>query len=151
DDILRNRPHLACPVDVEHRDGIAQFNHLVGQLAAEGVSLDLSGLYSGARDADAVPGQKLMKLQAGLQPFTLASRPEPAPPPAHPVAASPRANGSPPPAAPPPTPHDADPVAPLQPAWAAPAEAASLAAAVAPAPAGDADPVLAAYFGTMDT
>ena len=45
DDILRGQPHLAVPADIINRPGIGQLNHLVGQLAAHGVSMALDYLY----------------------------------------------------------------------------------------------------------
>jgi malonyl CoA-acyl carrier protein transacylase/phosphopantetheinyl transferase len=45
EDILRGRPHLAIPCDVPHRSGVTQLNHLVGALAAHGVSMRLDYLY----------------------------------------------------------------------------------------------------------
>ncbi|MBW2306502.1 MAG: polyketide synthase dehydratase domain-containing protein [Deltaproteobacteria bacterium] len=45
DDILRGRNHIAVPVNVEHRPGITQINHMVGILAAHGVSMKLDYLY----------------------------------------------------------------------------------------------------------
>ncbi len=44
-DILRGRPHLAVPVNIQQRSGITQLNHLLGLLAAQGVPLNLSHLY----------------------------------------------------------------------------------------------------------
>lgn len=46
DDILRGKPHIAVPADVMHRSGITQLNHLVGILAAQGVSMRLDQLYA---------------------------------------------------------------------------------------------------------
>jgi acyl transferase domain-containing protein len=46
DDILRGQPHLAVPADVINRSSIAQLNHLVGMLAAQGVPMQLDYLYS---------------------------------------------------------------------------------------------------------
>ena len=46
DDILRGRPYLAVPANVIHRSGITQLNHLVGLLAAHGVSMQLDLLYA---------------------------------------------------------------------------------------------------------
>jgi acyl transferase domain-containing protein/phosphopantetheinyl transferase len=44
-DILGKRPALAVPSNVISRSGIAQLHHLLGLLAAQGVSLDLTPLY----------------------------------------------------------------------------------------------------------
>jgi len=46
DAILRGRPHLAAPVNLPHRSGITQLNHLVAMLAAHGVSMNLNYLYA---------------------------------------------------------------------------------------------------------
>ncbi|WP_160163302.1 type I polyketide synthase, partial [Nitrolancea hollandica] len=45
EDILRGQPYCAVPANVQRRSGIAQLNHLVGMLAAQGVNLDPSYLY----------------------------------------------------------------------------------------------------------
>ena len=44
-DILRGRPYLAIPSNVQQRSGIAQLNHLLGLLAAQRVPLNLGHLY----------------------------------------------------------------------------------------------------------
>ena len=171
DDILRGQPHLACPIDIEHRDGITQLNHLIAQLAVEQVPLDLRDLYPTAAEDDA-PKRPLMKLNTGLQPMTLSARPEHAPPPAAPRAETPPPspphttashvgqNGS---AASKPKPivvperetmiDDAPQLveaAPSIPLW---AEAAGpqVGEAFAEGEDSEPDPVLAAYFGTMET
>jgi len=46
DDILRGRPHLAIACDVPQRSSITQLNHVVGVLAAQGVSMRLDYLYA---------------------------------------------------------------------------------------------------------
>lgn len=46
DDILRGRPYLAVPANVTRHSGITQLNHLVGLLAAHGVSMNLEPLYA---------------------------------------------------------------------------------------------------------
>jgi acyl transferase domain-containing protein/phosphopantetheinyl transferase len=45
-DILRGKPHLAMPANLSRRSGLAQINHLVGVLAAQGVGLRLDYLYT---------------------------------------------------------------------------------------------------------
>ena len=88
DDILKGRPHLAVPLDVEHRDGITQANHLIAQLAIEGVAMSLANYYPGAgaspvaAAAGAARGPTKLKtgpiiLKTGLQGFALAPRPAP--------------------------------------------------------------------------
>jgi acyl carrier protein len=46
DQILRDRPRVTVPSDIAGRPGLAQLAHFLGQLAAEGVSLNLDALYS---------------------------------------------------------------------------------------------------------
>jgi malonyl CoA-acyl carrier protein transacylase/phosphopantetheinyl transferase len=46
DDILRGKPFLAVAADVPHRSGTSQLNHLVGELAAHGVPMQLDYLYA---------------------------------------------------------------------------------------------------------
>jgi acyl transferase domain-containing protein len=46
DDILKGREYLAVPSNVASRPALAQVNHLVGMLAAHGVSMKLDYLYS---------------------------------------------------------------------------------------------------------
>ncbi|MBW3596199.1 MAG: polyketide synthase dehydratase domain-containing protein [Planctomycetes bacterium] len=45
EDILRGRPSLAIPADTPRRSGITQLHHLLAQLAAHDVPLDLAPLY----------------------------------------------------------------------------------------------------------
>jgi malonyl CoA-acyl carrier protein transacylase/phosphopantetheinyl transferase (holo-ACP synthase) len=45
DDILRGRPHLAVPANVQHHSGITQLNHLVARLMANHVYVELRQLY----------------------------------------------------------------------------------------------------------
>src|SRR5205814_174738 len=54
EDILRGRPFAALPANVQRRSGITQLNHLVGQLAAHHVPLELAALYEG-REVQIVP------------------------------------------------------------------------------------------------
>ncbi len=90
DDILRGRPRLATPADVQFQGGITQLNHLIAQLAAHGVPMDLAALYrrpafepEGSTPADgarAEEGARVkrqpIKLKMGLQPIAL-ERPGP--------------------------------------------------------------------------
>src|SRR5206468_1446228 len=46
DDILRGRPYIGVPANVTHRSGITQLNHLIGLLAAHGISMSLEPLYA---------------------------------------------------------------------------------------------------------
>ena len=45
DDILRGCPHIALPSDVQRRTGLTQLNHVLGLLAAQGISMELQYLY----------------------------------------------------------------------------------------------------------
>ncbi len=58
--ILEDRPHLAIGVDGVNRSGINQLHHLLGQLAADGVCLDLDLLYEG-RDVRLLTLAKLVE------------------------------------------------------------------------------------------
>ena len=44
DDVLRGKPHIAIPSNVQHRSGILQLHHMLGQLLAHGVDLTLGVL-----------------------------------------------------------------------------------------------------------
>lgn len=44
-DILRGQPHLAVPINIQQRSGISQLNHLLAQLVAQGVPVNLAYLY----------------------------------------------------------------------------------------------------------
>jgi malonyl CoA-acyl carrier protein transacylase len=43
--ILKDRPHLAVPTDHPGRHGLLQFHHALGQLASEGLPIDLEPLF----------------------------------------------------------------------------------------------------------
>ncbi len=79
DDTLKGRPHLAVPLDVEHRDGITQANHLIAQLAVEGVAMNLADYYPGWNAEVARPAAGKLRgpitLKTGLQGMKLAPRP----------------------------------------------------------------------------
>src|SRR3990172_2641694 len=45
DDILRGKPCLAVPANVQRRSGITQLNHMLALLAAQGVEMQLDYLY----------------------------------------------------------------------------------------------------------
>ena len=45
EDILRGRPAVVVPADIEHRSGLTQLNYLLGMLAAHGVPMRLDPLY----------------------------------------------------------------------------------------------------------
>ncbi len=44
-DILRGQPHLAVPINIQQRSGIAQLNHLLAQLVVQGAPVNLAHLY----------------------------------------------------------------------------------------------------------
>jgi len=74
DDVLRAKPHAAIPSNVQHRSGILQLHHMLGQLVAHGLNPRLEHLY--ARRAPRPVGEKskprrLMTLATGLQPVRL--------------------------------------------------------------------------------
>ncbi|MGH3822662.1 MAG: acyltransferase domain-containing protein [Pseudonocardiaceae bacterium] len=81
DDILRDRPHLAVPADVEGRPGLTQLAHLVGRLAVHQVPMRLDHLY-----ADRSPARpevqdrfadRSVRLSADLPMLTLDQQPRP--------------------------------------------------------------------------
>ncbi len=81
DDILRGRPYIALPSNVQHRTGITQLNHLVAQLAAHNVPMRFAALYerrapqridlAPAVETQKVAARRAMKLSTGLQPLRL--------------------------------------------------------------------------------
>ncbi len=74
DDVLRGKPHIAIPSNVQHRSGILQLHHMLGQLIAHGVNPSLQALYE-RRDPKpydvAVKPKRSMVLSTGLQPIRL--------------------------------------------------------------------------------
>lgn len=74
DDVLRGKPHIAIPSNVQHRSGILQLHHMLGQLVAHGVKLNLAPLYE-RRDAVEidlpVKLKRSMVLATGIQPIRL--------------------------------------------------------------------------------
>ena len=74
DDVLRGKPHIAIPSNVSHRSGILQLHHMLGQLVAHGVKLNLAALYA-RRDPQAldlpVKTKRSMVLSTGIQPIRL--------------------------------------------------------------------------------
>ena len=95
DDTLRGKQYAAIPMNVQHRSGTVQLNHLVAQLCAHGVPVRMAYLYERrspqAVDLDkaqataVVPARKPTPLATGLQPirlpadFALPRREQPAP------------------------------------------------------------------------
>jgi len=72
DDVLKGRPHLALPSDLEHQHGVTQFLHLLAQLAAQGVPMDLAGLYpQEVAVADERSVRRSVPIRTGLQPLRL--------------------------------------------------------------------------------
>lgn len=77
DDVLKGRPHLALPSDLQHRHGVTQLMHLLAQLAAQGVPMNLDLLYSSEAGADtAVPTGRGIPIKTGLQPLQLTGSPD---------------------------------------------------------------------------
>jgi len=74
DDTLRGKPHLALPSNLQHRSGILQLHHLLGQLAAHGVDMRLDALYErrDPRPVDQPASQRRMTpMIMGMQPLRL--------------------------------------------------------------------------------
>ena len=74
DDVLRSKPHAAIPSNVQHRSGIVQLHHMLGQLVAHGLNPKLEYLY--ARRAPRPVSEKIkprrsLALGTGLQPARL--------------------------------------------------------------------------------
>src|SRR5579862_3042465 len=74
DDVLRSKPHAAIPSNVQHRSGIVQLHHMLGQLVAHGVNPKLEHLY--ARRAprpitEQLKPRRLLALGTGIQPARL--------------------------------------------------------------------------------
>jgi acyl transferase domain-containing protein len=55
EDVLRGRPFAALPANVPRRSGLTQLHHLVGQLVAHGVPLNLGHLYAGQITTQSLP------------------------------------------------------------------------------------------------
>src|SRR5579862_1690256 len=116
DDVLRAKPHAAIPSNVQHRSGIVQLHHMLGQLVAHGLSPKLEHLY--ARRAprpitEKINPRRMLALGTGIQParlpkdFSLPRKPETKPA----TVAAPEAASTPPrvPVAAPPVQVPADP------------------------------------------
>jgi acyl transferase domain-containing protein len=74
DDVLRSKPHAAIPSNVQHRSGILQLHHMLGQLVAHGVNPRLEHLYARRSPRPVQEKSKpkrLMTLATGLQPMRL--------------------------------------------------------------------------------
>ncbi len=74
DDILRGKPCAAISANVEHRSGISQLHHLLGELIAHGVRVRLDHLYE-YRDPKPVgvakPEKPAMKIELGMKQMQL--------------------------------------------------------------------------------
>src|SRR2546421_7837776 len=55
EDILRGKPFAAIPANVARKSGPTQINHMVAQLVAHGVELNLGCLYEGRGREDPTP------------------------------------------------------------------------------------------------
>jgi len=74
DDVLRSKPHAAIPSNVQHRSGIVQLHHMLGQLVAHGLNPNLQHLY--ARRAprpvsEKIKPKRMLALGTGIQPARL--------------------------------------------------------------------------------
>jgi len=88
DDVLRAKPHAAIPSNVQHRSGIVQLHHMLGQLVAHGLNPKLEHLYARRAPRPVTEKDKpkrLLSLATGIQParlpagFALPKKPEPVP------------------------------------------------------------------------
>ena len=73
-DVLRSKPHAAIPSNQQHRSGIVQLHHMLGQLVAHGLHPKLEHLY--ARRSPRPIGEKIkpkrmLALGTGIQPARL--------------------------------------------------------------------------------
>ncbi len=74
-DILRRKQHCCVPANVQHRTGIHQLQHLVAELVAHHVPVNLTRLYE-RRNPESIsiaqaPARPLMRIKMGLQPARL--------------------------------------------------------------------------------
>jgi acyl transferase domain-containing protein len=74
-DILRRKQHCCVPANVQHRTGIHQLQHLVAELVAHHVPVNLTRLYERRNPESisiaATPARPLMRIKMGLQPARL--------------------------------------------------------------------------------
>lgn len=98
DDVLRSKPHAAIPSNVQHRSGIVQLHHMLGQLVAHGLNPKLEHLYARREPrpiTEKIKAKRMLALGTGLQParlpedFALPRKPAPESSP-QPPAPSPR-------------------------------------------------------------
>ncbi len=74
DDVLRGKPHVAIPSNVQHRSGTLQLHHMLGQLVAHGVPVNLDALYERRNPVEIdlpVKKNRSMVLATGIQPIRL--------------------------------------------------------------------------------
>jgi acyl transferase domain-containing protein len=74
DDVLRSKPHAAIPSNVQHRSGILQLHHMLGQLVAHGVYARLEHLYERRAPrpvTEKIKPRRMLALGTGLQPLRL--------------------------------------------------------------------------------
>jgi acyl transferase domain-containing protein len=74
DDVLRSKPHAAIPSNVQHRSGIVQLHHMLGQLVAHGLNPKLEHLYARRAPRPAtkkIKARRSLALGTGLQPARL--------------------------------------------------------------------------------
>lgn len=66
-DILRGKPHLAIPANLQQRSGIKQLHHLLGMLAAQGVAINFAYLYQHRRPQQLTlaPGENIHPQKPG--------------------------------------------------------------------------------------
>ena len=74
DDVLRSKPHAAIPSNVQHRSGIVQLHHALGQLVAHGLNPNLAHLYARRSPrpvTEKVKPKRMLALGTGIQPARL--------------------------------------------------------------------------------
>jgi hypothetical protein len=74
DDVLRSKPHAAIPSNVQHRSGIVQLHHMLGQLVAHGLDPKLEHLYALRAPrpvTEKTKPRRSLALATGLQPARL--------------------------------------------------------------------------------
>ena len=74
DDVLRSKSHAAIPSNVQHRSGILQLHHMLGQLVAHGVYAKLEHLYAQRAPrpiTEKIKPKRMLALGTGLQPLRL--------------------------------------------------------------------------------
>ncbi|MGA2134999.1 MAG: beta-ketoacyl synthase N-terminal-like domain-containing protein [Bryobacteraceae bacterium] len=93
DDVLRSKPHAAIPSNVQHRSGLVQLHHMLGQLVAHGINPKLQHLYARRTPRpvnEKVKAKRFLALGTGLQPARLPAGFELAKPETKPASARPQ-------------------------------------------------------------